>query len=118
MVHDQPYLISVLSRSVEVRTDEPRILIQTLEMPRPRFVSRGGQGRVYLASNSLVWVLSMVPVSEQVPQLLRDKQFELACTLGRRVCYVSFLVIGFYSQPTSVTSPHQTRPRGSRTFRL
>ena len=82
MVHDQPYLISVLSRSVEVRTDEPRILIQTLEMPRPRFVSLGGQGRVYLASSNLVWVLRMVPVSEQVPQLLRDKQFELACTLA------------------------------------
>ena len=36
MVHDQPYLISVLSKTVEIRTDEPRLLIQTLELPRPR----------------------------------------------------------------------------------
>ena len=36
-----------------------------------------------VASNNLIWSLTMVPVSEQVPQLLRDKQFELACTLGK-----------------------------------
>ena len=27
-VHDQPYLISVLSKSIEIRTDEPSVLIQ------------------------------------------------------------------------------------------
>jgi len=82
MVHDQPYLISVLSKSVEIRTDEPRILIQTLELPRPRFATCSGQGRVYIASTGLVWCLNMVPVAEQVPQLLRDKQFELAVTVA------------------------------------
>eukprot|EP00092_Neocalanus_flemingeri_P080994 GFUD01101091.1.p1 GENE.GFUD01101091.1~~GFUD01101091.1.p1 ORF type:complete len:856 (+),score=262.22 GFUD01101091.1:72-2639(+) len=82
MVHDQPYLVSVLSKSVEIRTDEPRILIQTLELPKPRLVSCSGQGRVYIASTGLVWCLTMVPVSEQVPQLLRDKQFELAVTVA------------------------------------
>jgi len=82
MVHDQPYLVSVLSKSVEIRTDEPRILIQTLELPKPRLATCSGQGRVYIASTGLIWCLSMVPVSEQVPQLLRDKQFELAVTVA------------------------------------
>ena len=29
-----------------------------------------------------VWLLTMVPVAEQVPQLLRDKQFELVSMFG------------------------------------
>jgi len=84
MVHDQPYLIAVLSKTVEIRTDEssPKLLIQTLELPKPRFVARGGPGKIYLASSNVIWTLTMVPVSEQVPQLLRDKQFELACKLA------------------------------------
>ena len=118
MVHDQPYLISVLSRSVEVRTDEPRILIQTLEMPRPRFLSWGGQGRVYLASTNLVWILSMVPVSEQVPQLLKDKQFELACTLGKwSDDWSGPSTDQLYFQPISATRLPRTRPREYRTYR-
>ena len=110
-VHDQPYLISVLSKSIEIRTDEPSVLIQvfpplpsviffiwplpqTVEVPRPRLATRAAQGRVYIAAQGLVrchasdfsniinwllkvWLLTMVPVTEQVPQLLRDKQFEL-----------------------------------------
>ena len=63
----------------------------TLELPKPRFVTCGGQGRVYIASSNLVWVLTMVPVSEQVPQLIRDKQFELACTLGKLRKYFCLL---------------------------
>ena len=81
-VHDQPYLVSVLSKSVEIRTDEPRLLIQTLELPKPRLASCAAPGRVFIASAGMVWCLAMVPVAEQVPQLLRDKQFELACTVA------------------------------------
>jgi len=81
-VHDQPYLISVLSKSIEIRTDEPSVLIQTVELPKPRLVTRAGQGRIYVAAQGLVWLFTMVPVAEQVPQLLRDKQFELAVTVA------------------------------------
>jgi len=82
MIHDQPYLISVLSKNIEVRTDEPRILIQSIELPKPRLVSCSRQGKVFCASQNIVWCLKMVPVSEQVPQLLKDKQFELAITVA------------------------------------
>ena len=70
-VHDQPYLISVLSKSIEIRTDEPSVLIQvfpplpsviffiwpllqTVEVPRPRLATRAAQGRVYIAAQGLV----------------------------------------------------------------
>ena len=59
------------------------MLIQTLELLKPRYASVGGQGRVYIASNNLVWSLSLVPVAEQVPQLLKDKLYDLAVTLGK-----------------------------------
>jgi len=81
MVHDNPYLLSVINKSVEIRTED-NMLIQTLELPKPRYASVGGQGQVYIASNNLVWSLSMVPVSEQVPQLLKDKLYDLAVTLA------------------------------------
>lgn len=86
MVHDQPYLIGVLSKSLEVRTEEPRLLIQTIDFNKPKFVSRGRQGRIYCASQNQVWILTMVPVAEQVPQLLRDKQFELAVMVANTIC--------------------------------
>ena len=80
--HDQPYLVAVLSKTVEVRTEE-NMLIQTLELPKSKLVSVSGQGRIYIASPTFVWTLNMVPVSEQVPQLIKDKLFDLAVTLGQ-----------------------------------
>lgn len=81
-----PYLLSVFNKSVEIRTED-NMLIQTLELPKPRYASVGGQGRVYIASNNLVWSLSLVPVSEQVPQLLKDKLYDLAVTLGKTLIH-------------------------------
>lgn len=57
--------MSVINKSVEIRTED-NMLIQTLEVNKPRYASVGSQGRVYIASSNLVWSLSMVPVSEQV----------------------------------------------------
>ena len=66
MVHDQPYLLAVVNNQVEVRTDEPRILIQSLELPRARLASCSRHGKVFTASQNIVWCLRMVPVAEQV----------------------------------------------------
>ena len=83
LIHLIPHFNQIFV-ATQLRTDEssPKLLIQTLELPKPRFVARGGPGKIYLASSNVIWTLTMVPVSEQVPQLLRDKQFELACKLG------------------------------------
>ncbi len=96
LANDPPYLLAVLNKSVEVRTDEPRLNIQTVELSKPRFISTPAppasadssspsstQGIVYVASQTHIWCLRMVPVSVQVPQLIRDKQFELAGALSR-----------------------------------
>ena len=67
---------------------------------------------MYLASTNLVWILSMVPVSEQVPQLLKDKQFELACTLGKwSDDWPGPSTDQLYFQPISATRLPRTRPR-------
>jgi len=85
IVHDPPFLIGVLSKSLEVRTEDPKLLIQNLEVVKPKFIARGSSGRVFCASQGQVWSLKIVPVSEQVPQLLRDKQFELAVMVANSV---------------------------------
>jgi len=85
LTYDVPYLVATLpSGVVEVRTEEPRLSIQTIELPKVQHVASGDTrgGLVYAASTTNIWCLTMVPVAQQVPQLLRDKQFELAVTLS------------------------------------
>ncbi|KAG1658440.1 Vam6/Vps39-like protein [Nymphon striatum] len=78
---DPPYLIGILPNQVEVRTIEPRKLIQTLELPKPRYVTHCKKGQVYIASTSHVWCLMSVPISDQITHLEQEKQFELALKL-------------------------------------
>ena len=40
-VHDAPYIIAVLPKCVEIRTIEPRLLIQNIELIKPRLVCYG-----------------------------------------------------------------------------
>ncbi|EGV97244.1 Vam6/Vps39-like protein [Cricetulus griseus] len=42
MEHQPPYIIAVLPRYVEIRTLEPRLLVQSIELQRPRFITSGG----------------------------------------------------------------------------
>ncbi|KAM4013849.1 vam6/Vps39-like protein [Anomaloglossus baeobatrachus] len=83
MEHQPPYIIAVLPRYVEVRTFEPRLLVQSIELQRPRFITSGGSNIVYVASNHFVWRLVSVSIATQIQQLLQDKQFELALQLAR-----------------------------------
>uniref|UniRef100_A0A673YP02 VPS39 subunit of HOPS complex n=1 Tax=Salmo trutta TaxID=8032 RepID=A0A673YP02_SALTR len=39
MEHQSPYIIAVLPRYVEIRTFEPRLLVQSVELQRPRFIT-------------------------------------------------------------------------------
>jgi hypothetical protein len=83
MAYDPPFFVATLASSVEIRTETPKLSIQTLDLPKPIIVSTipNKPGIVYIASTSHIWCLRMVPVSIQIPQLLNDKQFELAMTL-------------------------------------
>nr|XP_024003235.1 LOW QUALITY PROTEIN: vam6/Vps39-like protein [Salvelinus alpinus] len=82
MVHRPPYVLSCLPRYVEIRTFEPRLLIQIVELQRPRFITSAGPNIVYVASNHFVWRLVPVSIASQIKQLLQDKQFELALQLA------------------------------------
>ncbi|MGH0149835.1 UNVERIFIED_CONTAM: hypothetical protein FKN15_035463 [Acipenser sinensis] len=83
MEHQPPYIIAVLPRYVEIRTFEPRLLVQSVELQRPRFISSAGPNIVYVASNHFVWRLVPVSIATQIRQLLQDKQFELALQLAK-----------------------------------
>ncbi|XP_076002793.1 vam6/Vps39-like protein isoform X2 [Genypterus blacodes] len=84
MEHQPPYIIAVLPRYVEIRTFEPRLLVQSVELQRPRFISSAGPNIVYVASNHFVWRLVPVSIASQIRQLLQDKQFELALQLAMK----------------------------------
>ncbi|MEE6525037.1 hypothetical protein FKM82_024816, partial [Ascaphus truei] len=81
--HQPPYIIAVLPKYVEVRTFEPRLLVQSIELQRPRFITSAGPNIVYVASNHFVWRLVPVSIATQIQQLLQDKQFELALQLAQ-----------------------------------
>ena len=76
----EPYVIGLLPRYVEIRTISPRALIQSIELPKPRFITQGKH--MYVASTSHVWRLIPVSIPMQIQQLLHDKQFSLALMLA------------------------------------
>ncbi|XP_033637094.1 vam6/Vps39-like protein isoform X1 [Asterias rubens] len=79
--HDQPYIIAVLPKYVEIRTVDPRLIVQTIELSKPRFITIG-TGLVYVASNHFIWRLDPIPITTQIKALLADNQFELALHLA------------------------------------
>ncbi|XP_076052623.1 vacuolar protein sorting 39 [Oratosquilla oratoria] len=85
MVYDRPYLLAVLPKSVEIQTQEPRLSVQSLQLDKPRLLALSknskGPSQVFVASTSHVWCLHANPVSQQIPQLLIQKEFELALKL-------------------------------------
>ncbi|GAB1601255.1 vam6/Vps39-like protein [Argonauta hians] len=80
LVHDPPYIIAVLPKYVEVRTIQPRLMIQSIELAKPLYICVGS-GLVYVASNNHCWRLTKAPISEQVNDLVKIKEFELALRL-------------------------------------
>ena len=81
----EPYVIGILPRYVEIRTISPRVLIQSIELSKPRYITQGKH--MYVASTSCVWRLIPVAIPMQIQQLLQDKQFSLALMLAVSQCY-------------------------------
>lgn len=80
-VYDEPYLLALLPESIEVRTVEPQLMIQSLPL-KARLVCYCKQGLVYVASTEHVWCVQSLPVSKQIHVLLEQKQFQLAVKLA------------------------------------
>uniref|UniRef100_A0A8C4R8C4 VPS39 subunit of HOPS complex n=1 Tax=Eptatretus burgeri TaxID=7764 RepID=A0A8C4R8C4_EPTBU len=81
--HQHPYIIAVLPRYLEIRTIEPMLLVQSIDLQKPRFITSGGPNIVYVASSQYVWRLLPVPIATQIEQLLQEKQFDLALQLAQ-----------------------------------
>ncbi len=75
VTHDPPYLIAALPNSVEIKCEAPKLSVQSIELPKPFLTGtiHNRPGIVYIASTSHIWCLTMVPVSVQIPQLLKVK---------------------------------------------
>ncbi|XP_075549963.1 vacuolar protein sorting 39 [Dermacentor variabilis] len=83
LCYDYPYLLSAQSFGVEVRTVEPRALIQKVNFLKPRLLLPCKKGQLYvLAPSGAVWCILRTPVQDQIPQVLKDKCFELALKLA------------------------------------
>lgn len=74
-----PYLIGLLPRGIEVRTLDTQGIVQTIPLARPTLLTEGDV--VYVATQNGVWRLHMLPLINQVDQLVEEKLFEEALNL-------------------------------------
>nr|XP_002129290.2 vam6/Vps39-like protein [Ciona intestinalis] len=79
---EEPYVLGILPKYVEIRTLHPKRLIQSIELQKPRMVTSWRQW-TFIASTTHIWSLSKVPVETQIEQLLPNKEFELALQLAK-----------------------------------
>lgn len=79
-------MIGILPKFLEVRTVEPRALVQSIELSKPRFIAH--DKFIYVASSSHVWRLVPAPLPMQIQQLLNEKQFDLALLLAVSICVI------------------------------
>lgn len=90
-VWDEPYLIGLVTDSVEVRVLDPsglerENLIQVIpDLPKARFLIRGKRGLLYAASLSHLWCIQAVDLTKQRKMLLKEKKFHLALQLTVRM---------------------------------
>ena len=104
LVYQAPYFIALMPKFVEVRTLEPRLLIQSTDVMsdarlicshRCRFTCSFhvstlksienlsvGRDKIYVASSHSIWRFIPVPMSQQISQLMSIKEFELALQLA------------------------------------
>ncbi|XP_076463553.1 vam6/Vps39-like protein [Babylonia areolata] len=81
--HFPPYLVAILPKYVEVRTIDPKLMIQNLQLNKARLICQCS-GVMYVASKNNLWRLQPLPSSQQIRDLLQIKQFELALKLAEQ----------------------------------
>lgn len=92
IVEDYPYLIALLPSSiVEIRTIEPHLFIQRLELAqltsnfgRIRLLTKcaGRKGLLIATSANDIFAIVAIPVEQQKAQMVIEKHFELALRLA------------------------------------
>lgn len=92
IAEDYPYLIALLPSSIiEVRTIEPHLFIQRLELAqltsnygKIRLLSKcsGRKGLIIAASTNDIFAIVAIPIDQQKAQMVTEKHFELALRLA------------------------------------
>lgn len=82
VAYDPPYLIGILPKAIEIRTVEPLLMIQSIDLQKARYICQGN-GLLYIASSNHVWRMNTMPIANQIRQLLQIKEFELALRLAK-----------------------------------
>lgn len=86
LVWDDPYAVGLINDAIEVRVfdnvQDKGTLIQSIpQLHKARFLVRGKQGLLYVASVSHLWCIQAVDISKQREHLLQEENFQLALKL-------------------------------------
>ncbi|XP_060583143.1 vam6/Vps39-like protein isoform X2 [Ruditapes philippinarum] len=77
MAFDPPYVLAVLPKYMEVRTFDPSISIQQIEMKHVNAVCKA-RNVIFLLCRDDVFMLTLRPIDERVNCLLKNKHFQVA----------------------------------------
>eukprot|EP01135_Chromosphaera_perkinsii_P010752 Nk52_evm31s2209 gene=Nk52_evmTU31s2209 len=84
-----PYLAAILPTGLEIRTMESFLKVQTIPLPSVRMISRSknstGEDVIFIASNSNVWKVKLVPLVKQVDLLVGRREYEEALELAKKL---------------------------------
>uniref|UniRef100_A0A182JZ75 CNH domain-containing protein n=1 Tax=Anopheles christyi TaxID=43041 RepID=A0A182JZ75_9DIPT len=86
LVWDDPFAVGLINDAIEVRVfdnvQDKGTLIQSIpQLHKARFLVRGKQGLLYVASVSHLWCIQAVDISKQREHLLQEENFQLALKL-------------------------------------
>lgn len=81
VVYDEPYLLALLNETIEVRSMQPALLVQNIEIPEAQLICRCSSGVLYILAGRQVYRVQAIPAARQIKMLLEEKQFQLALKL-------------------------------------
>ncbi|XP_065322906.1 vam6/Vps39-like protein isoform X3 [Gordionus sp. m RMFG-2023] len=80
-----PYMIALLPQNIEIRTIQPKLLIQTIPINKAKGVEISSKG-IYVWSATTLHLLKPRNFNNQMNELIQIKQFELALRLTDISC--------------------------------
>ncbi|XP_065845324.1 vam6/Vps39-like protein [Oscarella lobularis] len=86
MEYYKPYMIAILSPSaglVEIRTIDPKHLVQTISVTLPKYLAIGRA--IYIASSHTIWRLVPKSLQAQIEQFMVANQYELSLQLAEMI---------------------------------
>ena len=77
VAHDPPYLVASLNNSVEIRTESPKMTIQTVELAKPIIIStiEKRPGKIEFGTSKLLFLIRKIVMSRDSKNSLWHKMF-------------------------------------------